>query len=59
MVRTRAASVRTPRSSADANLIIETVIGPLWFRLILTAEPLTDAIADHVAELVAVGAMRS
>lgn len=46
-------------TDTNANLIIETVIGPLWFRLILTAEPLTDAIADQVAELVAVGATRA
>ena len=46
-------------ADADANLIIETVIGPLWVRLILTAEPLTDAIADQVAALVAVGATHS
>lgn len=46
-------------ADADANLIIETVIGPLWVRLILTAEPLTNAIADQVAALVAVGATHS
>jgi AcrR family transcriptional regulator len=41
---------------ADANLIIETVIGPLWVRLLLTGEPISDDLADRVAELVTVGA---
>lgn len=45
-------------AETDANLMIETVIGPLWIRLILTAEPLTDAIADQVAALVAAGLTR-
>ncbi len=41
--------------SADANLIIETVIGPLWVRLLLTGEPITDDFADQVVELVTDG----
>lgn len=40
----------------DPNLIIETVIGPLWVRLLLTGEPLTNELADRVAELVTAGA---
>jgi AcrR family transcriptional regulator len=40
----------------DPNLIIETVIGPLWVRLLLTGEPLSDELADRVAELVTIGA---
>lgn len=43
-------------TGTDPNLIIETVIGPLWVRLLLTGEPLTDDLADRVAELVTVGA---
>lgn len=46
-------------ADTDANLIIETLIGPLWIRLILTGEPVTHALADQVAELVAVGAKLS
>ena len=38
--------------SADANLIIETVIGPLWVRLLLTGEPITEALADQAVEIV-------
>lgn len=41
----------------DPNLIIETVIGPLWVRLLLTGEPLSDDLADQVAELVTTGAI--
>ncbi|MFW2383152.1 MAG: TetR/AcrR family transcriptional regulator [Acidimicrobiales bacterium] len=43
-------------ASADANLIIETVIGPLWVRLLLTGEPITEDLADRVVELVTAGA---
>ncbi len=42
--------------STDANLVIETLIGPLWFRLLLTGEPIDNDFADRVAELVARGA---
>lgn len=42
-------------ASADANLIIETVIGPLWLRLLLTGEPITEDLADEVVELLATG----
>lgn len=43
---------------ADPNLIIESLIGPLWVRLLLTGEPVTDELADRVAELVAAGAVQ-
>ncbi len=43
-------------SSADANLIIEALIGPLWVRLLLTGEPIDEGLADRVAELVCSGA---
>lgn len=43
---------------ADPNLIIETLIGPLWVRLLLTGEPISDELADRVAALVAAGATR-
>jgi AcrR family transcriptional regulator len=44
---------------ADPNLIIETLIGPLWVRLLLTDKPITNNLADRVAELVATGAMHA
>lgn len=37
-------------------MIIETVIGPLWVRLLLTGEPITEELADQVVELVTRGA---
>lgn len=40
----------------DATLVIETLIGPLWVRLLLTGEPVTMELADEVAALVAAGA---
>lgn len=43
-------------ADSDANLIIETLIGPLWVRLLLTGEPITEDLADRVAALVAAGA---
>jgi len=43
-------------ASTEANLIIETVIGPLWIRLLLTGEPITEELADQVVELVTTGA---
>ena len=44
-------------ASTDANLVIETVIGPLWVRLLLTGEPITEDLADRVVELVTTGAI--
>jgi AcrR family transcriptional regulator len=40
-------------ASSDANLIIETLIGPMWVRLLLTGEIIDNDFADRVAELVA------
>lgn len=40
----------------DADLVIESLIGPLYVRLLLTGEPITRRFADKVAELVAAGA---
>ncbi len=44
-------------ANADPNLIIETLIGPLYVRLLLTGEPITRRFADEVAALVAAGAV--
>jgi len=43
--------------TADANLMIEMVIGPLWLRLLLTGEPITEEVADRIVELVIAGAL--
>jgi AcrR family transcriptional regulator len=40
----------------DANLVIETLIGPLYVRLLLTGEPIDAAFADRIAAVVAAGA---
>ncbi len=45
-------------ASSDANLIIEAVIGPLWVRLLLTGEPITEALADQAVEIVTRGITR-
>ena len=54
----RAIERRELRPGTDPNLIIESLIGPLWVRLLLTGEPITDDLADQVAQLVAAGATR-
>ena len=43
---------------SDPLLIIETLIGPFYVRLLLTGEPIDVAFADGVAALVAAGATR-
>ncbi len=43
-------------ASTDANLIIEAVIGPLYVRLLLTGETITEELADQIVELVTQGA---
>jgi len=43
-------------AGTDPNLVIETLIGPLWVRLLLTGEPITTDLADRVATLVTAGA---
>jgi hypothetical protein len=54
---TRAAIAREELpADVDANLIIETLIGPLYVRLLFTGEPIDDRIADQVARIVTAGA---
>ena len=43
-------------ASTDASLVVETLIGPMWVRLLLTGEPITTDLADRVAEFVGAGA---
>jgi AcrR family transcriptional regulator len=43
-------------ADTDPSLIIEALIGPLWVRLLLTGEPVTDDLADRIAALVDAGA---
>ena len=43
---------------SDANLVIESLVGPIWLRLLLTGEPIDEDFARRIAELVTVGAGR-
>lgn len=43
--------------SVDAGLLVETLVGPLYVRLLLSGEPLDDEFACTVAALVARGAL--
>lgn len=43
-------------ADADANLIVETLVGPIWLRLLLTGESIDIDFADRVAALVTAGA---
>ena len=43
-------------ADVDAELVIETLIGPLYVRLLLTGEPIDAAFAGRVAAVVAAGA---
>ncbi len=44
---------------SDAKLIIETLIGPIWVRFLLTGEPIEDDFAQRVAEFVTAGATQA
>ena len=37
-------------------LVIEALVGPIWFRLLLTGEPIDDQFVDPLVALVAAGA---
>ncbi len=41
--------------STDSNLVIESLVGALYVRLLLTGEPLDEAVADQIARAVAQG----
>ncbi len=43
-------------AGADARLIVESVVGPIWFRLLLTGEPIDDDFVGALAALVTAGA---
>jgi AcrR family transcriptional regulator len=48
----RAMARRELPAGTDGRLVIESLIGPLYVRLLLTGEPLDRAYADRVAALV-------
>jgi AcrR family transcriptional regulator len=39
-------------ADADPTLVIETLIGPIWVRFLLTGEPLGDDLAADIAKLI-------
>ncbi len=43
-------------SDTDPDLVIETLVGPIWLRLLVTGESIDDELADRIAELVEAGA---
>ncbi|MDQ1535571.1 MAG: hypothetical protein QOF28_3332, partial [Actinomycetota bacterium] len=42
----------------DAAVLVDTLVGPLYHRLLITGEPITSDVADEVVELVLQGATR-
>ena len=43
-------------ADTDANAVIKTVLGPIYLRLLITAEPINDATADQAARVALVAA---
>lgn len=43
-------------TNVDAGLLIEMLLGALWFRVLFAGEPLDDATARQVADVIAGGA---
>ena len=43
----------------DPGVVIETVVGPIWFRLLVTGEPIDDEFVESVVALVTAGATTS
>ncbi len=43
-------------AGVDPDLIIETLVGPIWLRLLVTGEAIDDDLTDHLARLVEAGA---
>ena len=47
-----------PRGT-DPTLVVETVVAPIWLRVLLTGEPIDEKFADDIAALVVAGAHRA
>jgi AcrR family transcriptional regulator len=54
----RAVSREELASDVDAAVLIDALVGPLYLRLLITGEPISDAVADRVVDLVLAGAQR-
>ena len=44
------------RPDTDARLLLETLVAPVHSRLLLTGEPIDDALAEQLVDLVLDGA---
>ena len=42
----------------DPALVIESLVGPIWLRLLMTGEPVDEQLADRLADFVADGLVR-
>ena len=54
----RAVERRELAPDVDAAVLVDTLVGPLYHRLLITGEPITADVADDVVELVLEGAAR-
>lgn len=43
----------------DARLLVEAVVGPLWFRMLLTGEPIDEPFVNTLVRLAVAGVARS
>ncbi len=48
----RAAARGEVSPEVDRRVIVEAVVAPIWFRLLLTGEPIDDEFLDGVVDLV-------
>jgi Tetracyclin repressor-like, C-terminal domain len=53
----RAIARRDMPPEADQELLLDLLLGPLWFRLLVSGAPITPAAARSVVELVLDGAL--
>lgn len=45
-------------ADTDSDLVIETLVGPIWLRLLVTGEPIDSHFTNHIAALVDAGARK-
>lgn len=43
--------------TADPDLVVEALVGPIWLRLLVTGEPIDDEFIAGIAQFVAAGAV--
>ena len=57
-VVTRAIERGEVAGHVDPNVVIETLVGPIWLRFLMTGEPIDEPFAAQVAAIVAAGVAR-